>query len=103
LWYQNRITKETRDPYFESLEAAQKFVWDCQNVVVDKNSQGHDVQALEMKGMQEIRGLLKLAIDEFRLEPRADVSDYYGSSEADRDTKLKMTTNQVRREGHENE
>lgn len=81
LWYQNRITEETRNPYFDSLEDAQKFVWDCQNVVVNKNSQGHNVQELEEKGMQEIRGLLKTAIDEFGLESRADVSEYYGSSE----------------------
>lgn len=80
LWYQNRVTDQSRSPYFATVEDAQKFVWDCQNVVVDKNSQGHDVRQLQKKAMDEVYGLLQQAIDEFGLTARADTSEYLSST-----------------------
>lgn len=87
LWYQNRITDDSRRPYFDTVEEAQQFVWKCQNVIVNKNSDGHDVEQLQEKAMQEFDGLLDMAISEFGLQPRLDVSDYLSSTEVRVDPK----------------
>lgn len=53
--------------------------------------------------MDEIVGVLNVATEDFGLEARQDVSDYYSSREGDKDLKGKMSTGQVKREGRENE
>lgn len=85
---------------------------------MDKNSKNLDVTKLKQKAMDEMLGLLDIAIAEFGLEARADVSEYYSSREVrlsdlgsgfvahkkgDKELKGKMTSGQVKREGRENE
>lgn len=67
--------------FHKDVETAQQFVWDCQNVVVDHNDRGLDVEGLKRKAMAEMYGLLDIAIEEFGLEARVDVSDYYSARE----------------------
>ncbi|BFZ56127.1 hypothetical protein PYCC9005_003169 [Savitreella phatthalungensis] len=101
-WYDN-ADQPLLKHFFSSSEEAKRFCWACQNIVVDKNSEGHDVEAVKRQAMDEIVGVLDLAIEEFGLDARADVSDYYSSREEDKELKGQMTTGRVRREGRENE